>query len=429
MTIIFWLIASTMTVLVLGLLLWPLLKRTAAAATGEQEKTLSIFRQQFAELGQDRANGVLTDELYQQARRELERRLLEETGATETTPKMAPRQINSGPVALALAIIVPTVSGLLYWEFGNPLAMTQPDAASLSAQGSSEDAHPSSDAALDALIERLKQKMGQNPNDGMGWALLARSYMGMGRHAEAALAYEKAVKLIPDDAQLLADYADALGVLHGRKLEGKPEVLIQQALKIDPRNVKALMLAGTVAFNRKNYARAAKDWEQARANLPADVDPEMTQQLMAAIAEAKSQLGVGQETVSAYTEPAAPAEPTGQTGQPRAIRGTVTVAPGLAGKGSATDTLFVFAREMNGPPMPVAIVRATKQDLPFTFQLDDSTSPMPSRKLSGAGTVVIVARLSKSGQAMPQSGDLEGTSQPVKSGVDGITVVIDRERP
>ena len=429
MTIIFWLIASTMTVLVLGLLLWPLLKRTAAAATGEQEKTLSIFRQQFAELGQDRANGVLTDELYQQARRELERRLLEETGATETTPIMARRQVNSRPVALALAIIVPTVSGLFYWEFGNPLAMTQPDAASLSAQGSSEDAHPSSDAALDALIERLKQKMGQNPNDGMGWALLARSYMGMGRHAEAALAYEKAVKLIPDDAQLLADYADALGVLHGRKLEGKPEVLIQQALKIDPRNVKALMLAGTVAFNRKNYARAAKDWEQARANLPADVDPEMTQQLMAAIAEAKSQLGVGQETVSAYTEPAAPAEPTGQTGQPRAIRGTVTVAPGLAGKGSATDTLFVFAREMNGPPMPVAIVRATKQDLPFTFQLDDSTSPMPSRKLSGAGTVVIVARLSKSGQAMPQSGDLEGTSQPVKSGVDGITVVIDRERP
>ena len=128
-------------------------------------------------------------------------------------------------------------------------------------------------------------------------------------------------------------------------------------------------------------------------------------------------------TVSTYAEPAASA------GQSLAISGTVTVAPSLAGKGSATDTLFVFAREMSGPPMPVAIVRATKKDLPFTFQLDDSTSLMPSRKLSGAGTVVIVARLSKSGQAMPQSGDLEGTSQPVKSGVDGITVVIDRERP
>jgi cytochrome c-type biogenesis protein CcmH len=414
-----------MTVLVLGLLLWPLLKRTATAATGEQEKTLSIFRQQFAELGQDRTNGVLTDELYQQARRELERRLLEETGATETTPTMARRQVSSRPVALALAIIIPTVSGLLYWELGNPLAMTQPTAASLSAQGSSDDAHPSADA-LEALVERLKQKMEENPNDGVGWVLLARSYVGMGRHSEAVPIFQKAVTLIPDDAQLLADYADTLGVVHGRKLEGPPEVLIQQALKIDPHNVKALMLAGTVAFNRKNYARAANDWEQARANLPADIDPEMTQQLMAAIAEARSQLGGGQESMPEYAESAEPAQPTGQ---PRAIRGTVTMAPSLAGKGSSTDTLFVFAREMSGPPMPVAIVRATKKDLPFTFQLDDSTSPMPSRKLSGAGTVVIVARLSKSGQAMPQSGDLEGTSQPVKSGVDGITVVIDRERP
>ena len=131
-------------------------------------------------------------------------------------------------------------------------------------------------------------------------------------------------------------------------------------------------------------------------------------------------------TVPAYAEPVVLAQSTGQS---RAITGKVTVAPSLAGKGSSTDTLFVFAREVSGPPMPVAIVRATKKDLPFTFRLDDSTSPMPSRKLSGAGTVVIVARLSKSGQAMPQSGDLEGTSQPVNSGLDGITVVIDRERP
>ena len=424
MTIIFWLIASSMTLLILGLLLWPLLKRTVAV-TGEQEKTLSIFRQQFAELGQDRANGVLTDELYEQARRELERRLLEETGTTETTPTRAPRQVNSRPVAIALAVIVPVVSGLLYWVLGNPLAMTQPTAASLSAQGGPEGAHASTDA-LEGLIERLKQKMVQNPNDGMGWVLLARSYVGLGRHAEAVSIYEKAVTLIPDDAQLLADYADTLGVVHGRKLEGKPEVLIQQALKIDPRNVKALMLAGTVAFTRKNFARAAKDWEQARANLPADVDPEMTQQLTAAIDEARSQLGGGQSMVSALAEPAAPAQPAGQ---PRVIKGTVAMAPSLAGKGSPTDTLFVFAREMNGPPMPVSIVRATKKDLPFTFQLDDSTSPMPSRKLSSAGPVVIVARLSKSGQAMPQSGDLEGMSQPVQSGADGLTVVIDRERP
>ena len=428
MTILFWCIVSVMTLLILGLLLWPLVKRTTKAAAGEQEKTLSIFRQQFAELEQDRANGVLTDELYQQARRELERRLLEETGGTETTPSRAQRQVSSRPVAFALAVIVPTFSGLLYWQLGNPLAMTQPPAGSLSAQGGADDARPSAES-LEALIEQLKQKMEQNPSDGMGWVLLARSYVGMGRNAEAVQVFEKAVALIPNDAQLLADYADILGVVHGRKLEGKPEVLIQQALKIDPRNVKALMLSGTVAFNRKDFARAAKDWELARSNLPADMDPEMTQQLMAAIAEAQSQLGGGQKGMPAFAEAPTPVKPTGQAGQPRMIRGTVTVAPGLAGKGSPTDTLFVFARETSGPPMPVSIVRATRKDLPFTFQLDDSTSPMPSRKLSSAGPVVIVARLSKSGQAMPQSGDLEGTSQPVQSGVDGISIVIDRERP
>src|SRR6476661_11218616 len=133
--------------------------------------------------------------------------------------------------------------------------------------------------------------------------------------------------------------------------------------------------------------------------------------------------------VHAYAEPAVSPRPAVQIAQSLAISGTVTMAPSLASKGSATDTLFVFAREMNGPPMPVSIVRASKKDLPFTFRLDDSTSPMPSRKLSDIDTVVIVARLSKSGKAMPESGDLEGMSQPVKPGTDNITVVIDRERP
>ena len=128
----------------------------------------------------------------------------------------------------------------------------------------------------------------------------------------------------------------------------------------------------------------------------------------------------------AQAEPAASAKLIGQS---LAISGKVVMAPNLAGKGAPTDTLFVFARETDGPPMPVAIVRASKKDLPFTFRLDDTNSMMPSRKLSDVGTVVIVARLSKSGQAMPQSGDLEGMSQPVKPGVDGVTVVIDHERP
>jgi len=433
MTLTFWLIASAMTVLILGLLLPPLLKRPAAV-TGEQEKALLVYRQQFTELEQDLTNGLLTDEQYRVARRELERRLLDETGVTETTPVMVQRQVSSRLVALALAMLIPIVSGVLYWTLGDPLAMTHPTAPSMSSQGGSggSDDDRQMSEGLNALAEQLKKKLEQNPGDGVGWALLARSYLAMGRYADAVPIFEKAVKLVPDDAQLLADYADTLGVHQGRKLEGKPDALIQKALKIDPRNVKALMLAGTVAFNRQDYARAAKDWEQARASLPADAEPEAAQELTAGIEEAQRRQGGGQVMMAANPHPAVPvkpAKPAGQSGQPRAITGKVTLAPNLASKGSPTDTLFVFARDVSGPPMPVAIVRATKKDLPFTFRLDDSTSPMPSRKLSDIGTVVIVARLSKSGKAMPESGDLEGMSQPVKPGVGGITVVIDRERP
>ncbi len=425
MTLIFWLLAWAITLQVLGLLLWPLLKRQEPLNQEEREQTLSVYRQQFAELEQDLRNALLTEEQYQQSKRELERRLLEETGPAEAMPAVRLRPMNRRVVVVALAVTIPAISGLLYWTLGNPEAITLSRASSPMAPGGSDFDHQTSEG-LDALSERLKKKLEQNPNDGVGWALLARSYVEMGRHADAVPIYEKAVKLIPDDPQLLVDYADALGVLHGRKLAGKPEQLIQQALKIDPNHVKALMLAGTVAFDRKDFGRAAQYWERASANLPADAEGEVRQELRSGIAEAQGLAG-GQPAIAKAVGLATPLTKPG--GQAAAISGTVILAPSLAGKVALTDTLFVFAREMNGPPMPVSIVRAATQDLPVTFRLDDSTSPMPSRKLSDVDTVVIVARLSKSGQAMPQSGDLEGMSQPVKPGVDGITVVIDRERP
>lgn len=428
MTLTFWLIASAMTVLILGLLVHPLLKRPPAS-DAEQEKTLPVYRQQFAELEQDRTSGLLSEEQYRLARQELERRLLEETNAMQPPPSTAAPGVNLRRVALALVLLVPTASGVLYWTLGNPAAMTHPDVSAMSAIQASGEARQMADG-LEPLIERLKKKLEQNPNDAVGWILLARSYMATERYAEAVPIFEKAVKLNPNDANLLADYADALGVHQGRKLDGKPEALIQKALKIDPDNVKALMLAGTVAFNRQNYALAAKDWEQARANLPPNSDQEASEQLTAGIAEAKRRLGGGPSMLT-NPEPAVPADhpPIKQAGTSRAITGKVVLGPNLASKGSPADTLFVFARELNGPPMPVSIVRASRKDLPFTFRLDDSTSPMPSRKLSDVDTVVIVARLSKSGKAVPESGDLEGTSQPVKPGTEGITVVIDRERP
>ncbi len=425
MTLIFWFIAWAMTLLVLGLLLWPLLKRQSSSKSDEGQKTISVYRQQFAELEQDHKRALLTDEQYQQSKRELERRLLEETGPAEATAPAQVWPMNRRMVVVALAVIIPTVSGLLYWQLGNQLAITHPAPSLPMAQSGSDSDHQTAEG-IEALSNRLKKKLEQNPDDGVGWALLARSYAEMGQHGDAVAIYEKAMKLLPDDPQLLVDYADALGVLHGRTLAGKPELLIQQALKIDPNHIKALMLAGTMAFDRREFRQAVQYWERASANLPSDAEGEIRQELLSGINEARGLASGKPVMVKSVSETTSSTTPNGQAA---AISGTVSLAPNLAAKGASMDTLFVFAREVNGPPMPVSIVRATRQDLPFTFRLDDSTSPMPSRKLSAAGTVVIVARLSKSGQAMPQSGDLEGISQPVESGTGRITLVIDRERP
>ena len=173
MTLTFWFIAWAMTVLVLGLLLWPLLKRQEPSKKEEGEKTLSVYRQQFAELEQDHRNVMLTDEQYQQSKWELERRLLEETGPAEATPPARLWPVNRQAVVVALAIIIPTISGLLYWTLGNPDAITLSSASLPTAQGGSDYAHQTSEG-LDALSERLKKKLDQNPNDGVGWALLAR---------------------------------------------------------------------------------------------------------------------------------------------------------------------------------------------------------------------------------------------------------------
>ncbi len=429
MTVTFWSIVSAMTLAVLGLVLRPLFMRQPTV-TNDQEKKLPVYRQQFSELEQDLANGLLTDDQYQAARSELERRVLEETGSTDASTVTTGGLVNLRFVALSLAMIIPASSGVLYWTLGNPAAMTHPAASAASQGGPGGDGQMAE--GLNQLIEQLRKKLEQNPNDGVGWGLLARSYMAMERYADAVPIFERATKLDPDNAGLLADYADALAVHQGRKLEGRPETLIQKALKLDPHNVKALMLSGTIAYNRKDFARAAKEWEDAHTYLPSD-DQESSDQLKASIAEAKRRMGGGPSMNMLVANPpmeqAKPAKPTAQSGQSRAITGKVILGPNLANKASLPDTLFVFAKDVAGPPMPVSIVRASRKDLPFTFRLDDSTSPMPSRKLSDIDTVVIVARLSKSGKAMPESRDLEGMSQPIKPGAENITVVIDRERP
>jgi cytochrome c-type biogenesis protein CcmH len=396
-------------------------KRQAGGVTREAVN-VSVYRDQLRELEADLAAGLLSQERYEEARRELERGVLEDAEhATEAATPAAPR---SRYAALVVGVSVPVLAGMLYLVTGTPGALDVERVAA-------EQSHAMDRQQMEALVERLAQKLRESkePN-AEGWAMLGRSYNSMGRYQDAVAAYKTALENGPPDARLLADYADALAMVQGRTLSGEPEKLIQQALKLDPQNVKALALAGTVAFDKQNYREAVAHWEKILAVVPPDSDT--ARSVESSIAEARSLGGLkGPSQAAAPAQPAqapqAQAASTGgsSTGGSSAGRvdGEVRLDPALASRIAPGDTVFIFARPTDGR-MPLAILRKTVSELPAKFVLDDAMAMSPQSKLSAFPEVVIAARVSKSGSAVPQSGDLEGASKPVKIGSANTVVVI-----
>lgn len=278
---------------------------------------------------------------------------------------------------------------------------------------------------INAMVERLAQRLKDKPDDAEGWGMLGRSYVVLGRHPEAIPAYRRALALTPDDPALLADAADALAVVAGRKLDGEPLALVNKALKIAPDNLKALSLAGSAAFDRGDFAGAVKHWEHVLAVAPPD-SPWLPR-VRESIAEARAAGGLPPAPMAAAQPmPGAPAQPPAATAANASISGRVTLAAALRAKAAPEDTVFVYARAAEGPRMPLAIVRKQVKDLPFDFRLDDSLAMSPANKLSMHPQVIVSARVSKSGSAMPQPGDLAGDSTPQALGTQGLVIEIAR---
>ena len=275
------------------------------------------------------------------------------------------------------------------------------------------------------MVAKLAERMKQNPDDPQGWAMLGRSYAVMNRYDDSAAAYAKAVERVPDNPHLLADYADALAMARGQSLLGEPEALIMRALKIDPKHVKSLALAGTIAFDKKDFTTAIKHWEKMATLVPPDT--EMARNVQGSIAEARSMAGGGAAKApvaeKAVEKPAEKSVAASTTG----VSGMVTLAPPLAAKVSPGDTVFIFARAAEGSRMPLAILRKKASELPIKFALDDSMAMNPAANLSSAKQVIVGARISKSGNAMPQPGDLQGATKAVTNAEKNITITIDTE--
>jgi cytochrome c-type biogenesis protein CcmH len=278
------------------------------------------------------------------------------------------------------------------------------------------------------MIDKLAARLKANPDDVDGWAMLGRSYAMVGKHELAAPALKRASAARPDDAALMADYADALAFTSSGKLEGEPARLIAQALKLDGKNLKALSLSGTIAFNRKDYAGALRHWETLAQLAP---NSDFLKQIQGGIDEARGLLKGGGSAATGSPAASGAAATAGATtaatpaaAGPAAISGTITLAKALAGKAEPTDTLFVFARAAEGPRMPLAILRKQVKDLPLTFTLDDSMAMTPAMKLSSVQRVVVGARISKRGDATAQAGDLQGLSAPMAPNASGLKLEI-----
>ncbi len=326
----------------------------------------------------------------------------------DTAP--APEPVRSPlPMMAGLSGFVVVLLAAGYLLVGAPLAL-DPSVRSAAANSGAEITYEQIEAMTQKLADRLKQQ----PDDVQGWTMLGRSYAVLGRHPEAVPAFKQALALKPDDPNLLTDYADAIAVVNGRNLEGEPSKLIARALEIDPNNLKALSLAGTAAYLRKDFAGALRHWDKLAQVAP---DSDWVRQIQRGIDEARRQSGV--------SAPAALAAAPGTAASAAAsISGTVTLSKQLAGKASPGDTVFVFARAAEGSRVPLAILRKQVKDLPLTFTLDDSMAMSPAAKLSGSPRVIVGARVSKSGGALAQPGDLQGLSAPVDVGSTGLTIEI-----
>jgi len=274
-------------------------------------------------------------------------------------------------------------------------------------------------------VAALEEKVAKNPNDGESLLLLARSYGELERYTDAAKAYDKLTQSVTDEAWIWADYADVLAMAQGQSLVGPPTKLIEKALALDPNYPKALALAGSAAMERGDYAAAVRHWEHLLKGLPADSeDAKMIesglQQAREFLAKAKGMRGAKTE----QTARAADAKSAASQSKEQ-ISGTVSLSEALKAKASPTDTVFVLARAVQGPKMPLAVVRKQVKDLPLHFTLDDSMAMAPQMKLSNFDEVIVVVRISKSGNAMPESGDLQGMSSPVKPGSAGLKISVD----
>src|SRR6266404_4183462 len=280
----FWIIVAIFILFALWFVLPPLLEKTGADKSDDlRAANVLIYQYQLKEMEADRKNGLVGEDQYQQDKEELERRLLEDIKTPGLESSSSSRSTRKFAYGVGMAIPVFVVA--LYFVIGNPKGLSPSLATAEIASPATQQGGPMSNQQIAANVEKLAKRLEQNPNDAQGWLMLARSYVSMERFADAAKAYERATALNGNDATIWADYAEALALSNGQRLAGKPTEALNRALQIDPKNQKALALAGSAAFEAHDYQKAVDYWQKLLASLPAE--SEITRTVTDQISKAK----------------------------------------------------------------------------------------------------------------------------------------------
>ncbi len=409
--ITFYLAAATLAVVALALLLrpwWRASRRTASADSLPALNT-AIHRDRLGELERDRSNGTLSAADLAEAREELQRQLLDDTAAIEVVVSDG----FSRSSGIAIAILVPLIAVAMYALLGSPAAVLPVTAQTQRAT-----------ADMEQLVVKLANKLEQNPDNPEGWAMLARSYKSLGRWDDAERAFTRIGPDLNRNAELLAELAEML-VQKNQGFDPRSRELIQQALRLEPTNMLALFLGGGEAIDGGRYAEGAALLERLLPQLePGSEDARMVE---ATIGKARERGGVGAKPGAGETAKGTAKVTAKATA--KSVSGRVELSPALKDKAKADDVVFIFARAVDGPRMPLAAQRARVADLPLDFMLDDGQALMPEATISSAQQLRVEVRVSKTGKATPGKGDLTGKSAAVKPGAKGLRIVIDQVDP
>jgi len=345
---------------------------------------VTLYQERLQELQTQHASGALDDAQLQQGRDEAARELLADTEGAEAQRK---RGVLGRKIPFAAALLMPVLGGALYLHWGALDELQR--ARDFAGQPQS----------IEAMTARLEANLENNPESAEGWYFLGRTYMAQDRAGDAAQAFERAIGIAGRAPELLGQWAQALYFAGNKQWNAQLQALTEEALQADPEEVTTLGLLGIAAYEEGRYQVAVDYWQRLVDVLPVG-DPSR-QAIEGGIARAQQELGQA-ETPEKLTEEAA-----------HRLQIEVQLAPELLAQVQADDSVFVFARAVSGPTMPLAVKRLRVADLPAQVSLSDSDAMMPQLKLSAFEQVELVARVSRAGNAT--AGEWIGRSQPLPS--------------